>query len=110
MSDTTSTTTSPPPVKPAHPGARNHELRIYMAGRKDRLNDDFYLAAPTIPVLVDLSRAAILFFPAEESDGDAFHGELVIKLQRDKEELEREREFKRTVRRTRRHTNGDTTK
>lgn len=76
----------------------NYELRIHMIGRQDRNGDDFYLATPTIPVLVDLSKALLLFFPAgEEEEGDRFSGELVIKLQRDKDEdqarkLRRQRE------------------
>ncbi len=65
----------------------NHELRIHMIGRQDRNEEDYYLATPTVPCLVDLSKALLLFFPGEEEEeGNRFSGELVIKLQRDREE------------------------
>jgi len=88
----------------------NHELRITLHGRKDRHNEDYYLATPSIPCTVDLSRAVLLFFPAEEPDGpptedrrDHFSGELVIKMQKTKDELEAGRNGDdRSPRRTRR--------
>lgn len=80
----------------------NHELRITLHGRKDRYGEDYYLATPSIPITVDLSRAVLLFFPAEEPNdspstegrGDHFSGELVIKLQKTKDELEANRPAK----------------
>jgi hypothetical protein len=88
----------------------NHELRITLHGRKDRHNEDYYLATPSIPCTVDLSRAVLLFFPAEEQDEldgtsirDHFSGELVIKMQKTKDELEAGRNGDdRSPRRTRR--------
>lgn len=80
----------------------NHELRIILHGRKDRHGEDYYLATPSIPCTIDLSRAVLLFFPAEEPNdgpptegrGDHFSGELVIKLQKSRDELEAGRPVK----------------
>lgn len=74
----------------------NHEFRLRMVGKKDRLGGDYYATAATVPVLVDLSKAAILFFPDDsDEDTDEFYGELVIKLRQAPEEragLKRQRE------------------
>lgn len=68
-----------PKIKPA--SSNNYELRINMHGRKDRNGEDYYLARPSIPCTIDLSRAALFFFPATDDDNDSdFKDTLVVKL------------------------------
>jgi len=49
--------------------AKNDELRIRFMGKKDCHGKDYYVARTHIPVHVDLSDVALLFFPDEDEDG-----------------------------------------
>lgn len=64
----------------------NEEVRIRLQGRLDRTKKEFYLAFTTIPALVDLSNACVLFFPDEESD-TKFGGDLVIRHRDDRKRI-----------------------
>ena len=73
------------------PRNNNNELRFTFSGRKDKYEDDFYFCAPNVPGSVRWADVVMMFFPAADDGAEKFSGDLVIKLKRDKEELERER-------------------
>lgn len=62
--------------------ANNNEIRIRFTGRNDKNGEDFYVAHTRIPMLIDLSEAALLFFPDEHDKG--FGGDLIIRRQDNK--------------------------
>lgn len=55
-----------------------HTVRLKMAGKLDRNNDEYYLLVPRLPMTIDLSKAVLLVHPYEDEDG-SFGAQLTIR-------------------------------
>jgi hypothetical protein len=70
-----------------------HTVRLKMAGKTDRNDNDYYLLVARLPMTIDLMNAVILVHPYEDDDG-SFGAQMTIRKDTFKEkhpEIEDER-------------------